>query len=84
MEVQVDIPTNNNATQMSDLTLDLVLNSPIDIPIDDYESTRMSDTSVSTKKTSTTTNTTGTIGSCTTTEISGYKLILPPANLTFG
>ena len=40
--------------------------------------------SVSTNKTSTTINTTGTTGSCTTKEISGYKLIGPPANLTSG
>ena len=84
MEVQVDTPTKNNATQMSDLTLDSVLNSPIYIAIDDNESTRMSGTSVSKNKTSTTTNTTGTTGSCTPTEISGYKLIVPPANLTSG
>ena len=37
MGVQVDSPTSNNATQMSDLTLDFVLNSPIDIPSDDDE-----------------------------------------------
>ena len=41
-------------------------------------------TSVSTNKTSTTLNTTGTTGSCTTTEIIGYKLIAPPENLTSG
>ena len=29
-------------------------------------------------------NTTGTTGSCTTTEISGYKLIAPPEHLTYG
>ena len=67
MEVQVNSPTKNNATQMSELSLYLVLNSPIDIPSDDYESTRMSGTSISTNKTSTTTNATGTTGSCTTT-----------------
>ena len=67
MEVQIDSLTRNNATQMSDLTLDLVLNSSIYIPNDDDESMRMSRTSVSTNKTSTTTNTTGTTGSCTTT-----------------
>ena len=44
----------------------------------------MSGTSVSTNKTSTTLNTTGTTGSCTTTEIIGYKLIAPPENLTSG
>ena len=52
---------------MSDLTLDSVLKIPIDIPIDDGESTIISGTSVSTNKTSTTMNTTGTTGSCTTT-----------------
>ena len=46
MEVQVDIPTKNNATQMSGLTLDSLLNSPIYKPIDDDESTIMSGTSV--------------------------------------
>ena len=84
MEVQVDSPTKNNATQMSDLTLDLVLNSTIDIHSDDNESTRMSVTSVSKNKTSTTTNTTGTTVSCTPAEISGYRLIVPPENLTYG
>ena len=78
MEVQVDSPTKNNATQMSDITLDSVLNSPIYIPSDDNESTGMSGTSVSKNKKSTNTNTAGTTGSCTTTEISGYKLIVPP------
>ena len=52
---------------MSDLTLDPVLNITIDIPIDDYESTIISGTSVSTNKTSTNMNTTGTTGSCKTT-----------------
>ena len=84
MEVQVDFPAKNNATQMSDLTLDSVLNITIDINIDDDESTRMSGTYVSKNKKSTTTNTTGTTGSCTTTEISGYKLIAPPENVTSG
>ena len=77
--MQVDSPTKNNTTQMSDLTLDLVLKIPIDIPIDDGESTIISGTSVSTNKTSTNMNTTGTTGSCKTTEISGYKLISPPS-----
>ena len=67
MEVQVDSPKNNNTTQMSDLILDSVLKISIDIPSDDYESRRMSGTSVSKNKTSTTTNTTGTTGSCTPT-----------------
>ena len=84
MEVQVDSPTKNNATQMSDLTLDSVLNSPIDINSDDDESTRMSGAYVSKNKTSINTNTTGTTGACTTTEISGYKLIAPLENLTSG
>ena len=44
----------------------------------------MSATSVSINKTTTTTNITGTTGSCTITEVSGYKLISPPANLTSG
>ena len=52
MEVKVDSPTHNNATQMSYLTLDLVLNSKIYIPSDDDESARMSETSASTNKTS--------------------------------
>ena len=83
MEVQVDIPKKNNGTQMPDLTLDSVLNSPIDIPSDDYESARMIGTYISTNKTSTITNSTGTTGSCTTTEISGYKLIAPTENLKY-
>ena len=82
MEVQVDSPTRNNATQISDLILDSVLNSPIYIPSGDDELMIMSGTSVSTNKKSTTINTTGTTGSCTSTEISGYNLIAPPANLT--
>ena len=73
MEVQVDSPTRNNATHISYLTFDSVLNSTIDIPSDDNESTRMSSTSVSTNKTPTTMNNTGTTGSCTTTEISGLN-----------
>ena len=36
MEVQVDSSKKNNSTHMSELTLDIVLNSPIDIPIDYY------------------------------------------------
>ena len=83
-EVQLDIPKRNNATQMSDLTLDSLLNSPIDIPSDNGESTRMSGTSISTNKISTTTNATGKTASCTTIEISGYKLIAPIANLISG
>ena len=73
MEVQVDSPTRNNATHISDLTFDSVLNSTMDIPSDDNESTRMSSTSVSTNKTPTTMNNTGTTRSCTTTEISGLN-----------
>ena len=84
MKCQVNIPTNNTATHMSDLILDWVLNMTIDKPTDDDELTRISDTSVSTNKTSTTTNSLGTTGSCTTTEISGYNLIAPPENLTSG
>ena len=84
MEVQVDLPTKNNANQMSDLTLDTVLNIPIYIPSDDDESTRMISTSVSINKTSTTMNTTRTTGSYTTIEISGCKLIAPPENLISG
>ena len=82
--MQVDRRTKKNATQMSDLTLDLVLNSPIYIPIDDDEWTRINGTSLSTNILSTTTNTTKTTWSCTTTEISGHKLIAPPANVTSG
>ena len=69
---------------MSDLILDSVLKISIDIPSDDHKSTKISSTSVSTNKTLTTKNTTGKTGSCTTTEISGYKLIAPPENLTSG
>ena len=84
MEVQVDIPTKNNATQISDLTFDLVFNIKIYISSDDDESMIISDTYVSTNKTSTTTNNTGKTGSCTTTEISGNKFIAPPRHLTSG
>ena len=62
MEVQVDIPTKNNATQISDLTFDLVFNIKIYISSDDDESMIISDTYVSTNKTSTTTNNTGKTG----------------------
>ena len=81
MDVQIDRPEKINATQMSDLTMDSALNCTVNIPSDDDDSTRMSAASVSTSKTSTTSNTTGTTRSYPT-DISGYKLIGPPANLT--
>ena len=62
---------------------DLKMLPPIELISYDDESTRMIGTSVSTNKSSTTMTTTGTTRSCTTTEISRYKLIAPPANLTF-
>ena len=81
MDVQIDRPKKINATQMSDLTMDSALNCTVNIPSDDDDSTRMSAASVSTSKTSTTSNTTGTTRSYPT-DISGYTLIGPPANLT--
>ena len=82
MEVQVGSLTKNNATQMSDLIVDSGLNYPIDIHSDNDESIRMSYTSILKTKTSTTKKTTGTTGSCTTTDITKYKLIAAPTNLT--